>query len=100
MPLRTLAELSDEFTDGNENFIEYDNENLVTGETVDIKLYGISERFYNYISILILQNDDAGLFATTPVQLKGNCINPNNPDEEVLGYFRLSEVDQTSYIIN
>lgn len=99
LPLLTLTELDDEFTDGNENFIEYDNEDLAAGVTVAISLYGISQQYYNYISILIQQSEDPGIFATTPVKLKGNCINSNNPNEEVLGYFRLSEVDQTSYVI-
>jgi len=99
LPLLTLTELSDEFTDGNENFIEYDNEDLVAGVTVDINVYGISERYYNYISILIEQSEDPGIFATIPVQLRGNCINVNNPNEEVLGYFRLGEVARTSYVI-
>ncbi|MEM6720917.1 MAG: DUF4249 domain-containing protein [Bacteroidota bacterium] len=99
LPLLTLTELDDEFTDGNENFIEYDNEDLAAGVTVDINLYGISQQYYNYISILIQQSGDPGIFATTPVQLRGNCMNPNNPDEEVLGYFRLGEVARTSYVI-
>ncbi|WP_240964591.1 DUF4249 domain-containing protein [Flavivirga algicola] len=100
--LLTLGVLSDEFTDGNENFIEYDNEDLIAGATVDVSIYGISESYYNYIDILISQSggDGGGPFQTTPVQLKGNCINPNNPDEEVLGYFRLGEVVRTSYTIN
>ncbi len=100
-PLLTLEALSDEFTDGNENFIEFDNEELVAGATVDISIYGISESYYNYISILIDQSSgNDGPFQTTPVQLKGNCINPDNLNEEVLGYFRLSEVVKTTYTIN
>ncbi|MEM9681004.1 MAG: DUF4249 domain-containing protein [Bacteroidota bacterium] len=99
-PLLTLTALSDQFTDGNENFIEFDNEELVTGATVDISIYGISEAYFNYIDILIEQSGETdGPFQTTPVQLKGNCINLNDPDEEVLGYFRLGEVVRTSYII-
>ncbi|MEM9297443.1 MAG: DUF4249 domain-containing protein [Bacteroidota bacterium] len=99
-PLITLAALTDEFTDGNENFIEFDNEELVPGAIVDISIYGISTAYYNYVNVLINQSgENDGPFQTTPVQLKGNCINPNNPDEEVLGYFRLSEVVKTSYII-
>ncbi|WP_353780242.1 DUF4249 family protein [Winogradskyella sp. 3972H.M.0a.05] len=100
--LLTLSALSDQFTDGNENFIEFDNEDLVAEATVDISIYGISESYYNFISILIDQSesDGGGPFQTTPVQLKGNCINLNNPDEEVLGYFRLSEVVRTNYTIN
>lgn len=99
-PLLTLAALSDEFTDGSENFIEFDNEELVSGTTVDVSIYGISEQYFNFMDILIDQSGEIdGPFQTTPVQLKGNCFNPNNPDEEVLGYFRLGEVVRTSYII-
>ena len=99
-PLLTLTSLSDEFTDGNENFIEFDNEELVAGATVGVNIYGISEAYYNFITILIEQSGETdGPFQTTPVQLKGNCINPNNPDEEVLGYFRLGEVVRTTYTI-
>ena len=99
--LLTLSTLSDQFTDGNENFIEFDNEDLAAGATVDISLYGISESYYNYISLLIDQSEGegGGPFQTTPVQLKGNCINANDSNEEVLGFFRLSEVVKTTYTI-
>ncbi len=102
LPLPSLAVISDEFTNGNENFIENDNENYIAGITVDINVYGISERYYDYLSILIQQSgsDENGPFPTTPVQLKGNCTNVNDSNEEVLGYFRLGEFDTTSYTIN
>ena len=92
--------MSDQFTDGNENFIEFDNEELVPEATVDISIYGISEAYFNYIDILIEQSGETdGPFQTTPVQLRGNCFNQNNSNEEVLGYFRLSEVVKTTYVI-
>ncbi len=98
--LPTLTTLNDQFTNGNENFIEFDNEELMPGATVNISIYGISENYYNFIDILIEQaSEKDGPFQTTPVQLKGNCINLNDPNEEVLGYFRLSEVAKTSYMI-
>ncbi|MCX2682084.1 DUF4249 domain-containing protein [Galbibacter sp. EGI 63066] len=102
LPLPSLAVISDEFTDGNENFIENDNENYVAGATVGINVYGISQRYYDYLNILIQQSgsDEAGPFPTTPVQLKGNCTNVNDSNEEVLGFFRLSEFDTTSYTID
>ena len=101
LPIPSLAVIRDEFTDGNENFIENDNDNYVTGATVDINVYGISQRYYDYLNIFIQQSgsEDNGPFPTTPVQLKGNCINVNDSNEEVLGYFRLSEFDTTSYTI-
>lgn len=102
LPLPSLAVISDKFSDGNENYIENDNEDYVTGEIVAINVYGISRRYYDYLNILIHQsgNDEGGPFPTTPAQLKGNCMNVNDPNEEVLGYFRLGEFDTTSYTIN
>ena len=102
LPLPALAVITDEFTDGNENFIENDNDNYAAGVNVDINVFGISRRYYNYLNILIQQSgsDENGPFPTTPVQLKGNCINVIDANEEVLGYFRLSEFDTASYTIN
>jgi len=102
LPLPSLAVIKDEFTDGNENFIENENENYVAGVTVGINVYGISQRYYDYINIFIQQSgsDESGPFPTTPAQLKGNVVNVNDSNEEVLGYFRAGEFDATSYTIN
>ncbi|MCF0075257.1 DUF4249 domain-containing protein [Dyadobacter sp. CY261] len=101
-PLPSLAVISDKFSDGNENYIENDNENNVAGVTVGINVYGISQRYYDYLNILIQQSgsDEGGPFPIIPVQLKGNCTNVNDSNEEVLGYFRLGEFDTTSYRVN
>ncbi|MCE7063184.1 DUF4249 domain-containing protein [Dyadobacter sp. CY343] len=101
LPLPSLAVISDKFSDGNENYIESDNENYVAGVTVGINVYGISQRYYDYLNILIQQSgsEEGGPFPTLPVPLKGNCTNVNDPSEEVLGYFRLGEFDATSYAI-
>lgn len=99
-PLVSLQALSDQFTDGNENFDRYEDEDLEPGVVVNAKLQGISEAYYNYISILIEQVQSfGGPFATTPVQLKGNCFNVDNADEEVLGFFRLSEVVSVEHVV-
>ncbi|MFV0237623.1 MAG: DUF4249 domain-containing protein, partial [Flavobacteriales bacterium] len=81
----SLVAISDEFTDGNESFIEYYDENIIIskGKEIAINIYGISENYFNYISLLIEQGSITGPFTTIPVQLKGNCINSNNPNEEV-----------------
>lgn len=102
LPLPSLAVISDKFTDGNETFIENDNDNYEAGVTVGINVYGISQRYYDYLNILIQQSgsDEGSPFPTTPVQLKGNVTNVNDSNEEVLGYFRLGEFDTTSYTIN
>lgn len=99
-PVPSLGITNDQFTNGNENFMEYDNELNKLGQEVEITLFGISEQYHNYMVILIDQaGGDGGPFPTTPVKLKGNCRNVNNPNEEVLGFFRLSEVSTKTYTI-
>lgn len=104
----TLVDVSDEFTNGNEMLIFYEKFNdedtgekeLQPGDIVDIKFYGISKTYYNYIRLLIEQNDAGGdPFATIPAPLKGNCINIDDPDDPALGYFRLTQVDKRTYIV-
>ena len=104
----TLVDVSDEFTNGNEMLIFYEKFNdedtgekeLQPGDIVDIKFYGISKTYYNYIRLLIEQNDAGGdPFTTIPAPLKGNCINISDPDDPALGYFRLTQVDKRTYIV-
>lgn len=105
--LPTLLDLSDKFTNGNEMRVFYEkftNEDtgekeLQPGDIVDIKFYGISKTYYNYIRLLIEQNNDGGPFTTIPASLKGNCINIIDPDDYALGYFRLTQVDKRTYIV-
>ena len=95
--LPDLFDISDEFTDGNQMEVFYEDEDFIIGDTVDISLYGISQQYYNYIRLLIEQSSDGGPFATIPAQLKGNCINVTNPENYAFGYFRLTQVDKESY---
>lgn len=98
---------SDELTNGNriEEFFEIEDdeessiEPLKQGDVMETYLYGISERYYNYMALLISQSDDGGPFGTVPVPLHGNCINTTHPKEEVYGYFRLTEVDKRIYTV-
>ena len=97
---------SDEFTNGNvqDEFFEKDEDDdnpdnqFDPGDSVNIKLFGISERYYNFITLLIEQYDSAGNpFATTPAEIRGNCINVTNEDNYAFGYFRVTEFDQVDY---
>ncbi|WP_452219099.1 DUF4249 domain-containing protein [Lacinutrix undariae] len=101
-----LEDLSDKFLDGNEihNFYEKDDDDdgdeeaFVAGDTVEIKLYGISEAYYNYMRLLIEQYYSGGNpFSSTAAQLRGNCINETDEDNYPYGYFRATEVVKTSY---
>jgi len=104
--LPILADLSDEFTNGNLLNVFYERledtdinqVEFAPGDIVDIKFYGVSEAYYNYIQLLIEQYESVGdPFSSTPVTLKGNCIGVTNPDNYAFGYFRLTEVVKTRY---
>lgn len=97
----TLDTFEDEFVNGNEIFGFYVEEDLNPGQSVTIRNYGVSQRFYEFMFILLQQIDDGGggPFETQPATVRGNCINQTNPDNFPLGYFRLSEVDEFVYTV-
>ncbi|CAH8283777.1 uncharacterized protein DUF4249 [Mariniflexile fucanivorans] len=95
----TLDVYDDKFTDGNQIFAFYSNEDIETGTKLIIQNHGISQRFYEYINILLQQSKDetGDPFETQPATLRGNCVNETNPDNYPLGYFRASEVSIFNY---
>lgn len=97
----SLDVYDDEFTNGNQIFGFYTEEELETGDQVIIRNYGVSERFYEFMFILLQQNSEegGGPFETQPATVRGNCINETNPDNFPLGYFRLSEVSELIYTV-
>lgn len=100
-----LETAKDEFVNGNDINWWFEKEDddsnnikaFLPGDIVDIAFYGISERYYNYIRLLIEQSEGVGLFSPIPVALRGNCINLNNPEGYAYGYFRLTQVVRESY---
>ncbi|WP_179335589.1 DUF4249 domain-containing protein [Winogradskyella costae] len=97
----TLSVYDDTFTDGNEIFGFYTEEDLEQGDIVTIRNYGISSQFYDFMFILLQQGGDSGggPFETQPATIRGNCINTTTPDNFPFGYFRLSEVDEVIYTV-
>ena len=91
---------NDEFFQGNQIFDLYMNQYLKAGDTVAVKLFGISERYYNYMAILTsIAGNSSGPFSTPPATLRGNVVNNTNPDNFILGYFSLNEVDEALYVV-
>lgn len=104
--LGTLESESDEFTNGNllDEFFEKERDDedptaeYNPGDIVNIKLYGISQRYYNYITLLVEQYDSGGdPFASVPAEIRGNCINVTDPNNYAFGYFRVTEFDEVEY---
>ena len=97
----SLEVYDDEFTDGNQIFAFYSNEDIEAGDELLIKNSGLSERGYEFLNILLQQTDDdsGDPFETQPATVRGNCINQTNPNNYPLGYFRASETDVFTYIV-
>lgn len=96
-----LEVYDDEFTNGNEIFGFYSEEDLESGDEIDIRIYGVSERFYEFMFILLQQNDEDGgdPFEVQPATIRGNCVNTTNPENFPLGFFRVSQADAFNYFI-
>ncbi len=97
----TLEVYEDRFTNGNQIFGFYTEEDLESDDEVIIRNYGVSEQFYEFMFILLQQGSEegGGPFETQPATVRGNCINITNPDNFPFGYFRLSEVDEVIYTV-
>lgn len=96
-----LEVYDDEFTNGNQIFAFYTNENTVAGNELNIKNYGVSKTFYEFMFILLQQTSDGGggPFEVQPATVRGNCINITNPDNFPFGYFRASQATEFIYVI-
>ncbi|HLV62776.1 DUF4249 domain-containing protein [Galbibacter sp.] len=88
----------DDLYNGNVIKIGFSDEDLKIGDTVKITHRGISEQFYNYMN-LILETTSGNPFATPPGNIRGNILNENEPGAYALGYFRLSQSDVATHII-
>ncbi|MDO1500210.1 DUF4249 domain-containing protein [Winogradskyella maritima] len=97
----TLEVYEDRFTDGNQIFGFYTEEDLESGDIVTIRNHGVSERFYEFMFILLQQGSDdgGGPFETQPATVRGNVVNTTDSDNFPFGYFRLSEVDEVIYTV-
>ncbi len=100
------------------NCLELENDRLVDGNSFNryitkvpfdftsnyylvINQYSISEKAYKFWNTVKEQSKSSGgLFDPTPKSIKGNFRNINNADEEVLGYFTVSDLHEETVIID
>lgn len=102
LPYPDYDVIEDEFFQGNEMFDFIWDEDFEAGQEVGIRLYGISQKYFNYMNILISIAEGGaggGPFQTPPVTVRGNVVNTTNESNYPLGYFRLSEVSVVNYTI-
>lgn len=97
----------DEFYPGQTfQFSYFYDDDLDSGQTIDVSLLGVDESFYNYMNQLIVQaGGDQGPFQTPAATVRGNLINVTdidnveNSDNFALGYFSVSQTFSASLTI-
>jgi hypothetical protein len=66
-----------------------------------VKQYSISEATYKFWNTIQTQAlNSGGLFDSTPQSIKGNIVNPNDANEEVLGIFSACDVSELVYYVD
>jgi hypothetical protein len=91
---------NDENSQGNLMQEYFSDKDLKAGDMINIRLYGISRRYYDYFrKLLAASGAGTGPFQTTPGSVRGNIINQTHFANFAYGYFRLSEVDVKDYTI-
>jgi len=102
LPYPDYDVIEDKFFQGNQMFGIFSDEDLAPGQQLRMRLYGISQRYYNYMQILISMAEGgagSGPFQSPPTTLRSNMVNQTNEDNYALGYFRLGEVSDLTYTI-
>jgi len=96
-----LEVYNDVFTNGNQIFAFYSNEDTKPGNELSINNYGISKQFYEFMYLLLQQTSDGGggPFEVQPATVRGNCVNQTNPENFPFGYFRVSQASNIVYTI-
>jgi hypothetical protein len=74
--------------------------NLLPEDTLTVHQTSISQRAYNYWGLIFAQiTKFGGPFDTPPAPIEGNIFNVNDPDDTVLGFFGVSNVESATIII-
>lgn len=93
---------SDQFFNGAkiEGYQPNEEAALEVGQLIEVRQYGISQRYYDYLRTLFEQTTDVpGILDTPPAPLRGNIANVTNPKNFGLGYFQASEISSSSFTI-
>lgn len=100
LPFPEYELADDEFFEGNEMFEIFSDEDFKPQDTLKFRLHGISERYYDYMNVLLSVAGSTGNpFQAVPTGARGNVVNAINQDDYALGYFRLCQVSTLDYVI-
>jgi hypothetical protein len=77
------------------------SDRLLLQYSILVRQYSISKKEYDFWNNIKHINENGGdIFSTQPFPVISNIHNVNNPDEQVLGYFQVSAVNQKRKNIN
>ncbi len=75
------------------HFVDNTTQRLLYMYSILVKQYAISEQAYIFWDQLRMNNlEQGGLYDTQPLTVQSNLENQTNPDQAVLGYFKVSSV--------
>ncbi len=64
-----------------------------------VEIHSISEETFRFLSQVISQTTNSGLFATTPENVKTNIITPTNAKTKAIGWFNMASVSFKEKIV-
>lgn len=100
-PFPVYGVQEDRLIQGNQSFEAYSDEDLEPGDQMTLYMGGISQRYYNYLRVLLSISGGGGgsPFQSPPATVRGNIVNTTNADDYALGYFSVIEIDVETVII-
>ena len=89
-----------EGTDDSFSDFNYADDELVAGDIINFKIYGIGESYKNYLTkIFSIAQGSNGPFSTAPATVRGNILNTTDIDNYALGYFSLNQYVEANYTV-
>jgi hypothetical protein len=83
------------------HFVSEETPRLQIKYSLLVRQYSLSDKSYEYWLQVQRQNQESGgIYETQPDRIPGNIHNVDDPDEEVLGYFNISDVSEKRIFVN
>jgi len=83
------------------HFVSTESRELSIRYSLLVKQYTLDSSDYQFWNSVRKQNENqGGLYANQPYQIRGNIFNPDNPNEPVLGNFTVASVTEKRIFVN
>ncbi|RLD81306.1 MAG: hypothetical protein DRJ10_06345 [Bacteroidetes bacterium] len=83
------------------HYVNTKSKKLTEKYSVLVNQYSITQGAFRYWNLIKKQTSESGsLYSTQPFQIKGNMVNPDKPDDIILGYFMAASVSKKRFFVN